>query len=201
MAAVVAALSSSSQGFQGLGSLFEYTNEDGNHPNRNCGQAAAATMLTYRGRFACPATPDAANHIMTELEDKYGADILFGLFGTSRHRMTEMIAAYGGTVSVIQGVAALKRQVELKCPVIVMLDIARDKAGWNTSVGGHWTVVFAYDKEYVYLTNWPDVNSRCAWKQFRLGWTSWLPSMIAMRATGLVVPGAVATNCAGKQGS
>jgi len=90
--------------YLGTATLFEYTNSDGSHVRTNCGQAAAATFLTFQGRLAPGA--ERAHQVMAEIERHYPPDNLGGVFGTSRRRVIRICKAFGQEVWPIQGEVA-----------------------------------------------------------------------------------------------
>ncbi|MCI0639036.1 MAG: hypothetical protein L0Y72_14515 [Gemmataceae bacterium] len=163
----------------GVSSIFEYTNDDGTLCNTNCGQAAAATFLTYHGKFA-PLAGDAAQ-VMRRLEKCFPPDNLFGLFGTSRRCVERICKAHGVSVQPIAGRAALCARLRRGQPVIVMLGVSGGNF-WNWDLpGGHWMVACGFDAEHVYLTNWGHMT----WQEFEAGWQKLVPRMINMHGKGL----------------
>ena len=165
--------------YRGLGSMFEYTNGDGECTRTNCGQAAAATLLTFCGKFE--PSEDKACHIMAAIERHHPPDNLGGLFGTSRRRVTQICRAFGVRVRPVEGESTLRAQLDLRRPVIVMLGVSAGKF-WKWDLpGGHWMVAYGYDPDHVYLTNW----GKMTWQEFRAGWNSLVPRLIAMRRRGL----------------
>jgi hypothetical protein len=137
-------------GWRGIDLKYAYTNNGGVHPDKNCGQAAAATLLTYYNVYPKPAVNDA--YRVRALEYAYPQDVAFGLLGSSWQLMQKMVSREGlRNVGFSYGETAMKNAVAAGHPVIVMMDVGA--AGWN-AWGLHWTVVYAYDNNFVYLTNW-----------------------------------------------
>ena len=62
-----------------------FTNDNGLDPDRCCGQVAVATVLSLHGiATSVPA-----------LERRYPPNVLFGRWGTSKHRLMDMLEDYG----------------------------------------------------------------------------------------------------------
>lgn len=149
--------------------IWGYTNQGARNPDNTCGQAAVATLLTYHNPVAFKPLND--NKYVLNLESGFPPDTLGGVFGTSWQRMEKMARANGLRVDWIRGTDDLKYWVRSGYPVIVMLDIARDKAGWDRAVGGHWAAVYAYDASGFYLTNWQN-SAPCPNDKFGKGWST-----------------------------
>src|SRR4051812_20232021 len=124
----------------GVHTVTAYRNRDGELSQRNCGLAAAATALRYRHQFS--------DSRLTSLEDRFPPDILFGLFGSSKGRVCEILSAHGCPWREIEGKDALKRSIRHRKPVLVMLSLPGHLAA------GHWMVAYAYDGHHVHLTNY-----------------------------------------------
>jgi hypothetical protein len=163
-------------GFQGVPSIYEFTNDDGSDPRRACAHAAVATMLRFRGLEAVR---------VGDLEARFPADVLRGAWGTSRRQVERMIRAGGRPLAVVEGVDALRRSLTARQPAVVMLDISEypGRWPWTWRLGGHWVVAYGFDEENVYLSNWGDMT----WARFAACWGSWMPRAIGMCRRGLVV--------------
>lgn len=142
---------------RGMGTIWQWVNQDGQYRDTNCGTAAMATLMTRyeRGnRFQPNSNPNPVRRIEN---DWLGPDVLIGQAGTSRWRMESIAQKYGfgygwGTKSQLDGYPAAGK------PVTVMLDIANDKAGSPQTYnrcGFQWVVVYACDSNSYYVTNWP----------------------------------------------
>jgi hypothetical protein len=178
MASIVSAVQCAAN-FVGLDAIFEYTNGDGTLCRTNCGQAAAATFLTHHGRLRA----DAANahRIMATLERQHPPNVLGGVFGTSRRRVTRICAAFGVHLREVPGEAALRSSLVRREPVIVMLGVSAGR-WWRFDLpGGHWMVAYACDANGVYLTNW----GKMGWDDFRHCWGRMVPRLIGMWGRGL----------------
>jgi hypothetical protein len=168
-------------GFHGLGSIFEFTNDDGALVRTNCGQAAAATFLTFHGKLA-PAQQQAAP-LLGAIEKADPPDNVGGLFGTSRRRVVRICRRHGLRLREIAGEAALRDELAKGHPVIVMLGVSAGRLlHWIDLPGGHWMVAYGLDPDKVYLTN----HGHMAWDEFRRGWAGLVPRLIGMRGKGLV---------------
>jgi hypothetical protein len=168
-----------SKGYRGLAQIFEFVNDDGELFYRNCGQAAAATMLTHEG--VLPPSVQTATRVMRAIENTHPPDNLLGWFGTSRRCVNRICKAHGVELTAIDGEQALKRELDRANPVIVMLAVAGGKFLGFDLPGGHWMVAYGYDDENVYLTNCGTMT----WPEFRAGWDALVPRLIQMRRRGL----------------
>ncbi len=155
----------------GKASLYEYTNYDGTDVAHNCGQAAVATLLRAK---------TGQSYSVPAIEAAYPPDILWGALGTSRTRFQQALLGYGQPPLGGGGIESLKATIRAGHPAAVMLDIA-NMGGWGGASGGHWTVAFAYDSLYVYLSNWPTARHRTTWGEFAVAWSSWLADSIGMK--------------------
>ena len=167
--------------FQGLKSIFEFTNYDGALVRANCGQAAAATFLTFHGKLA--PTQDRPDRIMAAIEHAFPPDNMGGLFGTSRRCVTRICRRQGILLREIAGEEALHAELAQRRPVIVMLGVCGGRLFNRIDLpGGHWMVAYGFDPENVYLTN----HGPMPWDEFRRGWAGFVPRLIGMRGKGLV---------------
>jgi hypothetical protein len=167
--------------YHGVGRIFEYTNDDGGCVRTNCGQAAAATLLTFHGKL--PPAEDQARRIMAEIERHHPPDNLGGIFGTSRRRVERICRSFGLRLRPIAGEAALKTHLDYGNAVIVMLGVSGGQFLGYELPAGHWMVAYGYDAEHVYITNW---YQRMNWEEFHRGWDAFVPRLINMRQHGLV---------------
>ena len=172
------------EAYWGLEKIFEYTNDDGQLVDTNCGQAAAATFLTFHGKLLPVA--ERAKKIMAAIERDHPPDNLVGRFGTSRRQVIHICRDQGLRVMEIAGEEALRAQLAQHRPVIVMIGVSAGRL-WNLFdlPGGHWMVAYGFDADYVHLTNW----GRMSWTKFRAGWNALVPRLISMRHKGLVHSG------------
>lgn len=170
-------------GYRGLPEIFEFVNDDGELFWRNCGQAAAATLLLHAKRIQ--ASQADACFVMRRIEDAYPPDNLFGWLGTSRRRVTQICKAHGVTLTPVDGEEAFRQALDRGCPVVVMLGTYGGKFLGFDLPSGHWMVAYGYDAESVYLTN----CGAMSWDEFRRGWGSFVPRLIWMRQRGLVADG------------
>lgn len=179
--------------YRGLPRLFEFVNDDGDLPVYNCGQAAVATMLRFlqdatasRASNAQPPAPELPDDLLTWVEKEHPPDNLGGWLGTSRRRVERGLRAFGHRPRAIHGEDNLRRCLEHGLPAIVSFQLVVGRF-WKFDIpSGHWVVVFGYDADYVYITNWWE--QRITWPDFREGWFGWVPALTNMRGTGLIVP-------------
>ncbi len=158
----------SSTGFAGIRSIYQYTNPDGTDPNTVCGLAACSTLLTYCG-FMQPRI-----QTLRTIERSHPADVLGGRFGTSPFRIKEILRHYGATVTrEASSFAQIKKHVSAACPVICLIQNTGGITGLGD--GAHWFVVFAYDNNGVYVTNYGERTNQAEhlkWDDFKKKWNS-----------------------------
>jgi hypothetical protein len=167
--------------YRGLASIYEYTNDDGALQKWNCGQAAAATLLTHLGQFE--PNPQKASEIMSWIENNHPPDVAGGWFGSSRRRVTRICRSRGVELDEINGIAELRRELDRGNPVIMMLGVHAGKFWRFDLPGGHWAVAYGYDSQNLYLTNW---GEPCPWDDFGWRWRSMVSRIIQMSERGLV---------------
>jgi hypothetical protein len=158
---------------QGIHTLIAYRNHDGDLSSTNCGLAAAATALHCKRLFF--------ETRLTSLEKSFPPDVFFGFFGTSKTRVCEILSAYRCAWCQVHGKHALKRAIQRRHPVLVMLSLP------TFLPKGHWMVAYAYDDTHVHLTNYRSHHDRMTWGSFTSGWDSTLASVIDMDNTGIAV--------------
>jgi hypothetical protein len=166
--------------YHGVGRIFEYTNFDGRMPRTNCGLAAAATFLTFHSKI--PPIEQRAHQVMRLIERDHPPDNLAGLFGTSRRRVQRICRAYGIRTKAIEGEAALRAHVAYGNPVIVLLGVTGQLCGFNLPMA-HWMVVYGYDENNVFVTNW---GQYIGWDVFRQNWNHLFCRLVNMGRRGLV---------------
>lgn len=157
----------------GRGSIYQYTNNPGAWLNNNCGQAAAATMLTFHRVQAKYALNSKGGTDLQDTLDKVfppdlRADNLFGFrinCGTSPNRVMSACSNYGLNCWLMSGhEEKLRYWVSWGYPCIVITNV--NKLGWKNkgkSMDGlHYQVVYAYSEgknkqsetdDYYWLTN------------------------------------------------
>lgn len=166
--------------YRGVASIFQYTNWDGELCRFNCGQAAAATYLTFQGVF--PPDQEQAGAIMRQLEAERPPDIMGGWFGTSRRQVEHICRQHGHELTEIAGEESLRDHLDQKRPVIVMLGVPGPKLLNRIALpAGHWMVAYGYDEANIHLTNW----GMMTWPDFRARWKSIIPRVISMQQRGL----------------
>lgn len=163
--------------YHGLEWIFEYTIQDGALSAWNCGQAAAATLLTHHGRM----NPLKAAANMAWLERHYPPDQFGGWFGTGRQRLEGMLRAGGINAVDVIGINRIRAQLARNNPVILMLGLSFGRLLGIDLPGGHWMVAYGYDRENVYLTNgWP-----VRWFDLPGHWNTLTARWIRMSGRGL----------------
>lgn len=171
-------------GVYGRSSIWQWVNSDGLYKDTNCGQAAFASIMTYWKFSSYPSykKPTVVRMIET---DGYGPDvpafsannpfkINFGGGGTSPRRMQSIADKYKFNYYWQFGATEMEKHLKNGWPVVVLLDIANNKAGststFNTNLGYHWVVVFAYDSNNYYCTNWGGNTCAVSKAKFDSGW-------------------------------
>jgi hypothetical protein len=162
--------------YRGLPRIFQFTNWDGTFTPYNCGQAAAATYLTFHGLL--PSLEDQAGLVMSRIEAAHPPDIVGGWFGSSRRRVKRICRAGGLPVEEIVGETGLRDQINSNRAALVMFEVPGPKLfkRWTVPTG-HWVVAYGFDDENIYLTNW----GKMTWDLFRQGWNALVPRLIGMR--------------------
>jgi hypothetical protein len=162
--------------YRGIQRIFQFTNWDGSFVPYNCGQAAAATYLTFHGLL--PSIEERAVEIMRRIEADYPPDIAGGWLGSSRRRIEQICRAGGLPLQGVHGEAGVRVQLSNSRPVLVMLQIPGAKlfSRWPLPTG-HWMVAYGFDDQSVYLTNW----GKMSWEIFRQRWNALVPRVIGMR--------------------
>jgi ABC-type bacteriocin/lantibiotic exporter with double-glycine peptidase domain len=154
--------------FVGIPHFMEFTNEDGNMPDYNCGQAAVATLAHYYGM-----------HVgVKELEERYGPNIMLGYLGTSRLQIERCLTSLELKPVMYDNM--------LQFPCITLHQFEYTKK-WGISIpSGHWMVVFGADKDYYYVSNWPD--NKISKEEFDKGQGGLLVKVMGMshKSIGLV---------------
>ena len=134
----------------GVGSIFQYANAATKYQSRNCGQAAVATMLTFH-KCAYEYNDDKLQILLEQDKYAYNPDMPFG-GGTSPSRVMTIANAFGLNTSLQGGYeTGLRKWVGWGYPCICLMDVG--KAGWGKN-GLHYTVVYAYDGNNYWCTNW-----------------------------------------------
>jgi Peptidase_C39 like family len=165
------------QGFVGLGSIYQFVNEDGQNPDNVCGQAACATLLTYCGLMR------AELATLREIEQNYPPDLFFGKLGTSPLHIQKILEHYGANnLQKANNIDALKQCVSSSFPVICLIQNTGGLFGLKD--GAHWFVVFAYDDDGVFVTNY-GIPCHLSWSDFKEKWDSPLATMASLDFKGI----------------
>jgi hypothetical protein len=162
--------------FRGIQSIYQYTNVDGTDPSTVCGLAACATLLTY-----CGFQP-ASIETLRKIEKSHPADLMFGKWGTSPWRIEAILNDYKANATHhLSSIDDLKRYVRMACPVICVIQNTEGVLGLGD--GAHWFVVFAYDDDGVFVTNYDPVH--LTWKDFMAKWDSVVPKLANLNFKGI----------------
>jgi hypothetical protein len=165
-------------GYLGLPQIFEFVNADGRLTKWNCGQAAAATLLTHCGISPC----ERAVAFMNQIERRFPPNIAGGWFGSSRRRVVSICKGHGLPLTCVRGELDLRAKLSGGDPVIVMLGVCGGRF-WKWDLpGGHWMVAYGFDANAIHLTNW---HEPMPWSEFRQRWRSWVSRLVQMDERGL----------------
>ena len=140
--------------YRGLPSIYEFINSDGEHRKFNCGQAAACTILTLCEVLPPPPSDEAARLSMMSIEAQHPPDNLGGWFGTSRRRVERILRSHDIPFKAIHGEANLRETLAEGRPVMVMIGTEGPKVWKWHAPAGHWIVLYGFDEDRVYCTNW-----------------------------------------------
>ncbi|WP_020475612.1 cysteine peptidase family C39 domain-containing protein [Zavarzinella formosa] len=170
--------------YQGLDSIYEFVNGDGEFRKFNCGQAAACTFLTHCRVFPGDHTPEEAREIMGLAEKNHPPDNMGGWFGTSRRRVERICRTAGIPIEAVEGEEDLRKHLSDRQPVIVMCGVEGAKLfGRWFAPAGHWMVAYGYDSKNIFLTNWSGPSM--TWEEFRKCWGSFIPRMLSIHNIGI----------------
>lgn len=154
--------------------IFQYTNVP-DHPRDSCAQAACATLMHLYNLIPDGLTGDA---VTERVYATHPPDVQGDNAGTTGNRLAEAVQDYrmkcwsGGGATVEDAVIfdTLKNWVSHGYPCAVLLDLTQVVSIPGSDYWGHWTVVFAYDANSVYLTNWDYNRFRNDWTSFSKAW-------------------------------
>jgi hypothetical protein len=165
------------EGFAGLASIYQFTNDDGQNPDIVCGQAACATLLTH-----CGLTKSEID-TLREIEKNHPPDILFGKWGTSPWRIKAILESFGANnLQEVRTLERLKHWVGKSCPVVCLIQNTGGLFGLRH--GAHWFVVFAYDNDGVFVTNYGN-PCHLSWSDFQKKWDSPLSRAASLKFKGI----------------
>lgn len=159
-------------GYKGKCNIYQYTNSDFPANNNSSAQAALATALYAVGlKEKFPDTKQLATTVwkvappkitlknMQQVKSTLGTD-----WKQVNQGLDKLGKQYGVQYAWIEGVPEIKKYLTMQLPVMVMLDAGSLPQMENKWWVGHWVTAFAYDKDYIYVTNFPD--NRMTWSQF-----------------------------------
>ena len=161
--------------YQGLASIVEYTNADGDLTSTNCGQAAAATLVN----FAMPVKN--SDGLVRTFEQCFPPNVMFGTLGTSPAQIIRMLDSLKIKVDKIGPNA--ESCLVAKEPVLLLVGVLWKEFLHLKLREPHWTVAYGYDHDSVYLTNYGKMSCIDFWD----GWGDPLVKMVGMAYSGFVV--------------
>lgn len=158
-------------GYRGRCSIYQFTNFDFPNTNNSCGQAAIATAMWTIGldknyasdaEFAksiwAYAPPKITLGNVIQLKDSLGSD-----WRQINYAMDGYGKLYGVKYTWVTGEAEIKKYLAMNLPVVIMLDTGTLKQYNYKWFTGHWVTAFGYDKDYIYVSNFPD--NRMSWAE------------------------------------
>ena len=158
--------------YKGTCTIYQFTNNDFPANNNTSAQAALATAFYAAGlkqKFADPkqlaakvwaiAPPKIILPNMAQLKNTMGTDWKQVNIGLDKFEKQ-----YAMHYAWIEGIPEIKKYLAMKLPVMMMLDAGPLWEFQNKWWIGHWVTAFAYDKDYIYVTNFP--NNRITWSEF-----------------------------------
>ncbi len=159
-------------GYKGKCNIYQYTNKDFPANNNSSAQAAMSSALYAVGseekfgdkkQLAASvwktAPPKITLKNMQAVQNTLGTD-----WKQLNQGMDKLGKQYGIQYAWIEGIPEIKKYLSMQLPVMVMLDAGTLPQFNNDWWIGHWVTAFAYDKEYIYVTNFP--QNRMTWTQF-----------------------------------
>jgi hypothetical protein len=156
--------------FVGRKSVFQFVNSDGTNPATACGQAALATVLAARRRI-----PMTIAGLRT-VEDKYPADIVSGVWGTSRARVLSALNGFKLGHRYAKGRQGLHDDLVKGKYAIALIQNTAGLGGIGD--GAHWFVVFGCDANGVHVTNYG--TPVIPWSDFEGMWSAPMPVAVGM---------------------
>lgn len=159
-------------GYKGKCTIYQYNNTDFPANNNSSAQAAIASALYavgFKEKFSD--TKQLAARVWEVAPPKItlkNMQLVKGTLGTDwkqvNHGLDKLGKQYNIQYAWVEGVPEIKKFLAMELPVLVMLDAGVLPQLKNQWWAGHWVTAFAYDKNYIYVTNFPD--NRMTWAQF-----------------------------------
>lgn len=156
--------------YKGRCSFYQFTNSDFPSFNNSCAQAALASAMWAVGIKSSFATEKQLASIVwrtTPPRITLGNMLqLEGSLGTDWRQLNaglDQFKKYGIQYAWVDGIPEIKKYLAMQLPVIIMLDagtLPQFNYKWWT---GHWVTAFAYDANYIYVSNFKD--NKMTWKQ------------------------------------
>lgn len=157
--------------------MWQFDNFDFPSTFNTCGQAAAATVITYwqKSRTDAKFKKDLASFLYSN----YGPNNALGMLGTSWQQVVSSVTTpYKMNWRKVSGESDLRSEINKEIPVIVMLDSERlRQRGYNypaspVGIGAHYVVVYGYDKDFYFVSNHP--GNYISRKDFLESWNTWI---------------------------
>lgn len=158
-------------GYRGRCEIYQFTNNDFPNTKNSCGQAAIATAMWTMGlkdKYASDAEfaksiwsyapPKITLANMVKLEGTLGSD-----WRQLNYAMDGYGKLYGVKYTWVTGETEIKKYLAMNLPVVIMLDTGTLKQYDYKWFTGHWVTAFGYDKDYIYVSNFPE--NRMTWSE------------------------------------
>lgn len=159
-------------GYNGLCSIGEFTNDDFPVRKTTCGQAALVTALWQAGLSSVYQPKELVKSLYEYAPPNVSvAGLNSDWFGSDWHRINYGLDGYksqGINYNWQKGIPALQNELRKKVPCMIMLDTGTLKEYSYAWLTGHWVVAYGYDANYLYVTNFPD--NRMTWDQLKKAW-------------------------------
>jgi hypothetical protein len=156
--------------YKGRCTFYQYTNYDFPNTKNSSAQAALASALYSIGMNSSYSSPDdLAKNVWQTAPPKVTLSNLASIketLGTDWRQLNASLDKYqksGVKYAWIDGTSDIKKYLSMQLPVMFMLDAGTlpqfNNRWWTT----HWVTAFAYDKDYIYVSNFP--QNRMTWAQ------------------------------------
>jgi len=163
---------STNNGYKGKCTIYQYTNKDFPANNNSSAQAAIASALYAIGlNEKFPDQKELASEVWKVAPPKItlkNMKAVSNTLGTDwkqvNHGLDKLGKQYGVQYAWIEGIPEIKKYLDMQLPVMVMLDGGSLPELDNKWWVGHWVTAFAYNKNYVFVTNFPE--NRMTWSEF-----------------------------------
>jgi hypothetical protein len=156
--------------YKGKCTFYQYTNKDFPSTNNSSAQAALASALYSIGLNKSFSSPkDLAKNVWQTAPPKVTLSNIARLketLGTDWRQLNVSLDKYqksGIKYTWIEGTSEIKKYLSMQLPVMIMLDAGTLPQFENKWWSAQWVTAFAYEKDYIYVSNFP--QNRMTWAQ------------------------------------